>query len=975
MAVGKANEPVEIFKARSDKREYRRIVLQNSLEVLLISDPETDKCAASMEVSVGYYSDPKGLEGLAHFLEHMLFYASEKYPVENSYSKYITQHGGSTNAFTSSERTNFYFDINADCFEEALDRFAQFFVKPLMSPDATTREIKAVDSENQNNLLSDGHRVYQLQKHLSSKDHPYHKFGTGNWDTLEVRPKARGLNTREKLLKFYKENYSANLMHLVVYSKDCLDKAQTLVQGIFQEVPNTNRSYSPVTDQPCKSEHLQILVRAVPIKQGHSLRLEWPIIPDLTHYKEGPSLYLSHLIGHEGEGSLFYILKKLGWATSLSAGESGGGHHFSFFEVYISLTDAGHDHFEDVVALVFKYIHLLRQAGARKWIFDELSAISETNFHYQDKSSPIGYVVYVASNMQFYPPIDWLVGSSLPSRFSPDIIEAVLNDLTPQNVRIFWVSTKFDGNTDSMEPWYETAYSLEKITSSVIEQWMEKAPDGNLHLPVPNMFIPTDLSIKTVSNKMNFPVLLRKSPYSRLWYKPDTLFSMPKGYCIIDFICPQSRSSPESAVLTCIFVRLLKDYLNDYAYDAEIAGLGYWISGHCSGFEVTVSGYNHKMRILLEKVIDRITNFKVEPDRFFVIKELFLKQYQNVKFQQPYEQALYYCSLILREHSWSWNDEIEVLTNLEIEDLVKFYPLLLSRTFLECYIAGNIDSKEAVSMIQHVEDALYKGSQPLSRALFASEHSSSRIINLEESKNYFYAAEGLNTSDENSALVHYIQVHSDEYIKNVKLQLFALIAKQPAFDQLRSVEQLGYITSLSRTSDAGVRGLQLIVQSSVKDPRYIESRFQAFLKTLETQLHDMSDDEFKKKVNALIDIKLEKFKNLPEETNFFWWEISSGTLRFDRIENEVAALKQITKTDLINFFNEYVNVGAPKRKSLSLQVFGSSHSSEFKSEKVDPVEPNVVQIEDIFCFRRSRPLHHSLKGDLVHLKAHDVDHQ
>ncbi|XP_027771958.1 insulin-degrading enzyme-like 1, peroxisomal isoform X6 [Solanum pennellii] len=861
MAVGKADEPVEIFKARSDKREYRRIVLQNSLEVLLITDPETDKCAASMEVSVGYYSDPKGLEGLAHFLEHMLFYASEKYPVENSYSKYITQHGGSTNAFTSSERTNFYFDINADCFEEALDRFAQFFVKPLMSPDATTREIKAVDSENQNNLLSDGHRVYQLQKHLSSKDHPYHKFGTGNWDTLEVQPKARGLNTRQELLKFYKENYSANLMHLVVYAKDCLDKAQTLVQSIFQEVPNTNRSYSPVTDQPCKSEHLQ------------------------------------------------------------------------------------------------------------------LSAISETNFHYQDKSSPIGYVVYVASNMQLYPPIDWLVGSSLPSKFSPDIIEAVLNDLTPQNVRIFWVSTNFDGNTDSMEPWYETAYSLEKITSSVIEQWMEKAPDGNLHLPVPNMFIPTDLSIKTVSNKMNFPVLLRKSSYSRLWYKPDTLFSMPKGYCIIDFICPQSRSSPESAVLTCIFVWLLKDYLNEYAYDAEIAGLGYWISGHCSGFEVTVSGYNHKMRILLEKVIDRITNFKVEPDRFFVIKELFSKQYQNIKFQQPYEQALYYCSLILREHSWSWNDECEALTNLEIDDLVKFYPLLLSRTFLECYVAGNIDSKEAVSMIQHVEDALYKGSQPLSRALFASEHSSSRIINLEESKNYFYAAEGLNTSDENSALVHYIQVHSDEYIKNVKLQLFALIAKQPAFDQLRSVEQLGYITSLSRTSDAGVRGLQLIVQSSVKDPRYIESRFQAFLKTLETQLHDMSDDEFKKKVNALIDIKLEKFKNLPEETNFFWWEISSGTLKFDRIENEVAALKQITKMDLIDFFNEYVNVGAPKRKSLSLQVFGSSHFSEFKSEKVDPAEPNVVQIEDIFCFRRSRPLHHSLKGDLVHLKAHDIDHQ
>ncbi|KAM1866266.1 hypothetical protein ACFX13_009135 [Malus domestica] len=90
MAVGK-EEVEEIVKPRTDKREYRRIVLANSLEILLISDPDTDKCAASMDVNVGAFSDPDGLEGLAHFLEHMLFYASEKYPLEDSYSKYITE--------------------------------------------------------------------------------------------------------------------------------------------------------------------------------------------------------------------------------------------------------------------------------------------------------------------------------------------------------------------------------------------------------------------------------------------------------------------------------------------------------------------------------------------------------------------------------------------------------------------------------------------------------------------------------------------------------------------------------------------------------------------------------------------------------------------------------------------------------------------------------------------------------------------
>ncbi|KAF9598098.1 hypothetical protein IFM89_024443 [Coptis chinensis] len=69
MANGMLEKKTEIIiKPRTDKREYRRIVLPNALQVLLISDPETDKAAASMNVSVGYYSDPEGLEGLAHFL-------------------------------------------------------------------------------------------------------------------------------------------------------------------------------------------------------------------------------------------------------------------------------------------------------------------------------------------------------------------------------------------------------------------------------------------------------------------------------------------------------------------------------------------------------------------------------------------------------------------------------------------------------------------------------------------------------------------------------------------------------------------------------------------------------------------------------------------------------------------------------------------------------------------------------------------
>eukprot|EP00268_Persea_americana_P025608 TRINITY_DN2493_c0_g1_i3.p1 TRINITY_DN2493_c0_g1~~TRINITY_DN2493_c0_g1_i3.p1 ORF type:complete len:451 (-),score=75.59 TRINITY_DN2493_c0_g1_i3:846-2198(-) len=425
-----------------------------------------------------------------------------------------------------------------------------------------------------------------------------------------------------------------------------------------------------------------------------------------------------------------------------------------------------------------------------------LLAICEIGFHYRDKIRPRNYVVNIASNMQLYPPEDWLVASSLPSKFVPDTIQKVLDELTPDRVRIFWVSKKFEGSMGMVEPWYGTEYSVEKITGAMIQQWVEAAPDVNLHLPSPNVFIPNDLALKDVQEKTNFPVLLRKTDFSRLWYKPDTKFSTPKAYVKIDFNCPQSCYSPAAVVLTDVFTRLLMDYLNEYAYDAQVAGLHYAICHTDSGFQVVVIGYNHKMRILLEMIIGKIAQFEVKPDRYSVIKETVIKEYQNLKFQQPYEQAMYYCSLILEDDSWPWSERLEVLPHLEAGDLTKFWPSMLSKAFLECYVAGNMKPDEAESMIQHVEGVFFEGPRPKSKPLFPSQHLTNRIVKLKRAINYFYPIEGLNQSDENSALVHYIQVHQDDYRLNVKLQLFALIAKQPAFHQLRTVEQLGYITVL-----------------------------------------------------------------------------------------------------------------------------------------------------------------------------------
>lgn len=59
----------KIIKPKVDDREYRGILLNNGLRVMLISDKTTDKSAAALDVNVGSMFDPIKLQGLAHFLE------------------------------------------------------------------------------------------------------------------------------------------------------------------------------------------------------------------------------------------------------------------------------------------------------------------------------------------------------------------------------------------------------------------------------------------------------------------------------------------------------------------------------------------------------------------------------------------------------------------------------------------------------------------------------------------------------------------------------------------------------------------------------------------------------------------------------------------------------------------------------------------------------------------------------------------
>lgn len=146
-------------------------------------------------------------------------------------------------------------------------------------------------------------------------------------------------------------HYSANLMRLVVLGRHSLEELAALVGDAFAAVPSQGLAPPSFPPDLFTQQQLCCLTRVLPIKEGSVLTLAWPIPASEPHYRCTPTSLLSHLLGHEGSGSAFALLKERRWASALSAGESGAGCSAGgIFYCRIELTEAGHAAAEQVGA-------------------------------------------------------------------------------------------------------------------------------------------------------------------------------------------------------------------------------------------------------------------------------------------------------------------------------------------------------------------------------------------------------------------------------------------------------------------------------------------------------------------------------------------------------------------------------------------------------------------------------------------------
>ena len=810
----------------------------------------------------------------------------------------------------------------------ALDHFAQFFIAPLFLSSTLDRELKAVDSENKKNLQSDNWRLSQLSKSLSNPKHPYHHFSTGNLETLRDEPRKRGVDVREEFMKFHDKHYSANRMKLVVLGTESLDELESWVGDLFSDVQNKDLPQNRWDEvQPYSDKEVLTQIFAKPVMDTRLLDIYFPYQDEENLYETQPSRYISHLIGHEGPGSILAYIKAKGWANGLSSGAMPICPGSAFFTVSIRLTEDGLREYKEVVKAVFQYISLLKDTPPQQWIVEELKGMAEVDFRFKEKTPASSFTSRLSSIMQKPLPREWLLsGSSLIRKFDSEAITKALSFLRTDNFRLTIVSQEFPGNWNQKEKWYGTEYRAEPIPSDFAKAICRAAENtardrpSELHLPHKNEFIPTKLTVekREVEEPLKSPKLIRNDDGVRTWWKKDDRFWVPKANVLLVMRNPLVTATPANAVKSMLYCELVKDALVEYSYDAEIAGLVYDLGSSSVGLDVDVGGYNDKMSVLLEKVLVSMRDLVVKPDRFKIVKERLLRGYRNWDFQQPFRQVGDFTRWLGSEKGWINEQYLAELPHLTPEDISTFYPQLLRQIHIETLVHGNMYKEDALRITDLIESTLK------ARALPQSQWQVRRNLILPEGSNYTYERTLGDPANVNHCIEYYLYVGSiADHPLRAKLLLLGQMTDEPGFDQLRTKEQLGYIVFTGARMAATTMGYRVIIQSE-HPTSYLEQRINAFLAFFSESLAAMSDEEFESHKQSLINKRLEKLKNLEQESTRFWNHISGEYFDFLQLEKDVAYLRPLTKNDLVEFFEHYIHPTSPARAKLSIHMIAQS---------------------------------------------------
>ena len=909
MQIENKNIPQDIIleKSKSDPLNYSLKIFPNGLKALLISDPEANKSSAALGVNIGSLSDPEDAQGLAHFCEHLLFLGTEKYPIENDYKNYLSKNSGSSNAFTSSDKTVYYFEVSNEGFLGALDRFANFFICSKFDENSVEREINAIEGEFNKNLNNDVWRLSNLKKMESNPKSVFHKFSTGNLKTLNLP------NIREKLLEMYNKYYSSEIMYLCIYNNKPLNEINDIVENLFNLIPKRKNFIMPIYNNimPYNSENLNYFYKIVPIKDKDIIKFFW-FLPYNNNYYAKPLNCLSALFGHEGPNSLTSSLLKDNFIKSLSSSEKNEAKTFSSFNISIELTKKGLKFYKEVILRVLKYIKIIQTQKLNERFFNEVKNIHQIKFDYKNKLTPVNYTKKYATDLMKYELKDILTASYVIKEIDLDLIKTYLDYLTMDNLNIYFLSQSIEKECELKEEIYGTKYHKEKLNSLFNEEEINSYKcDHELGYPPENKFYPNNFDILE-GKEEKYPKKIMESENCNVYFLQDTTFKLPKAEIGIKFKLPMNlcdNSDLKNKIIASLLTKIINEELNEITYMAAEMNFNFSFNINYKNISIKITGFNASIKNGIKEIITLIKNINlknikdIDEKLNLKIKDL-IKLYKNKYLEHPNTVNLLFLETLMSNNKISLEELLNFFNNdnkIVLQDLIDVYNNLFSNIRCDWLIQGNLSLEESLETVKMINDILNIDIHKKIKLNFYHD----RIINIQKKCNFIYAFENPNKNQKNCSILSLYQCGCLTGIDKQYLFLVYQFLKEKFFTQLRTKETLGYSCSLSINNMKGIYGIIGKVMSPSSNSEFCSQRIKNFFAEKENIVKNITDEDFKFCVDSRIVEESKKDNNLSEQFRRNWNEILINRYEFDIKEKNIENLNKCNKEGFIKFYQKY----------------------------------------------------------------------
>jgi protease III len=887
-----AVDQITIIKSQNDDRQYAAMLLPNNLQVVLVSDPTLENSSASLAVGVGSAQDPKNQMGLAHYLEHMLFLGTEKYPEPSGFMKYTQANGGMTNAFTAYDRTNYMFQINATKFDEALDRFSDYFKKPTFDPQYSDKERNAVNNEWSLQKAQDNWNLFALQGVTANPDSPASQFNIGNLDTLKDKPNSILI---DEMKQFYQRYYSANIMKLTLVGKQSLPELRALAEKHFVSIPNKNVSLPEVTISGITKAQMGKTIHYKPLRDMKVLYVDFPIKSNLHQWRLKPNEFIHSLLTSEEPGTLGEQMRAKGWVKGITAYfESDAYGPDGYFRVYAELTDEGLKKQDEIIAGIFAYIDLIKQKGLNKNYYDELQAMRAKDFANAPKPNPLQQAISLSMS-QFELPVENLMNSEyVYERYDVKSIKNVLSQMQEKRARIWYVN--LDEKVDRAIPFFDGQYAQKDITTEQYNQWQKLKAEFTFNLPPLNDLFSNE-SAEIVKAENLKPKLVVSQAGVEAFLVHSEFYAEDKGKIALQLNVDFALDSPKQAVLAQLLNDIYSKQTMTLADRASRASLSISTSVmDVNSQGIYISGYTGKHLLLLEQMLREFVDLKISEKYFAEALDTYKNNLSNQKKNHVFRQLISHMQRLQYSQQWPDDELLKVADKVRLAELVAYHQAVKNNLLLRFLFAGNYTEAQVREIAIKATTILPGKKMPESRSInHYVTPAAGKIVEIKED---------VELADSAVLQAWFASEKSDD--EQAQLVVLNALYSNAFFTQLRTNEQLGYVVTSFNFPVDDVPGFVMLVQSSNTDLKGIKARMDKFRLDYLPTLKATDDSVIEQTKQAMIANLLQKPTDIYADTGRYSGEFWNAKYQFDGRDRYLASLKKVTKADLIKVYEKLI---------------------------------------------------------------------